>query len=112
MRQDGKEYNAWKAYGQAKTANILFAQSLADRLAGSGGQAYAVHPGCQYLLSLRSRIHVRRVLTGITVVPESKLQSNTAVTTELFMQGMELAEEKFGRMQRTIPHCVDESWLT
>ncbi len=39
------KYNKWKAYGQAKTANALFANALSRRLRGSGGLAFAVHPG-------------------------------------------------------------------
>jgi len=38
-------YDKWKAYGQAKTANALFANALARRLRASGGLAFAVHPG-------------------------------------------------------------------
>lgn len=38
-------YDKWKAYGQSKTANSLFALGLNARLKGSGGQAFAVHPG-------------------------------------------------------------------
>ncbi len=38
-------YDKWRAYGQAKTANALFANALARRLAGSGGLAFSVHPG-------------------------------------------------------------------
>lgn len=38
-------YDKWKAYGQSKTANSLFALGLDARLKGSGGQAFAVHPG-------------------------------------------------------------------
>ncbi|WP_081736665.1 SDR family NAD(P)-dependent oxidoreductase [Arthrobacter sp. MA-N2] len=38
-------YDKWKAYGQAKTANALFAVEL-DRLGKSAGvRAFAVHPG-------------------------------------------------------------------
>ncbi len=39
------DYNKWKAYGQAKTANALFANALSRRLKDSGGLAFAVHPG-------------------------------------------------------------------
>ncbi len=39
------EYNKWKAYGQAKTANALFANALSRRLRDAGGLAFAVHPG-------------------------------------------------------------------
>jgi NAD(P)-dependent dehydrogenase (short-subunit alcohol dehydrogenase family) len=40
-----REYDKWKAYGQAKTANALFAVELNRRLQGSGVTANAVHPG-------------------------------------------------------------------
>ncbi len=42
---NGKTYNPWKAYGQSKTANILFTVSLRERLSSKGISAFAVHPG-------------------------------------------------------------------
>ncbi|MEE4360474.1 MAG: oxidoreductase [Pseudomonadales bacterium] len=38
-------YDKWQAYGQAKTANALFARALHPRLAEAGGHAFSVHPG-------------------------------------------------------------------
>jgi NAD(P)-dependent dehydrogenase (short-subunit alcohol dehydrogenase family) len=38
-------YDKWKAYGQSKSANALFANALSRRLAPSGGLAFGVHPG-------------------------------------------------------------------
>ncbi len=38
-------YDKWVAYGQSKTANVLFAVELERRLGGRGVHAYAVHPG-------------------------------------------------------------------
>jgi NAD(P)-dependent dehydrogenase (short-subunit alcohol dehydrogenase family) len=38
-------YKPWKAYGQSKLANLLFARQLARRLQGSNQTANAVHPG-------------------------------------------------------------------
>ncbi len=38
-------YDKWEAYGQAKTANALFAVELNRRLEPKGVTAYAVHPG-------------------------------------------------------------------
>jgi NAD(P)-dependent dehydrogenase (short-subunit alcohol dehydrogenase family) len=38
-------YDKWEAYGQAKTANSLFAVGLNRRLEPMGVNAYAVHPG-------------------------------------------------------------------
>ena len=38
-------YDKWEAYGQSKTANVLFAIELNRRLEPKGINAYAVHPG-------------------------------------------------------------------
>jgi NAD(P)-dependent dehydrogenase (short-subunit alcohol dehydrogenase family) len=40
-----RPYDPWLAYGQSKTANVLFAVGLTQRLAGDGIVANAVHPG-------------------------------------------------------------------
>jgi NAD(P)-dependent dehydrogenase (short-subunit alcohol dehydrogenase family) len=40
-----RAYDKWKAYGQAKTANALFAVELDRRLRPAGVAAFAVHPG-------------------------------------------------------------------
>ncbi|RYP10856.1 hypothetical protein DL764_000408 [Monosporascus ibericus] len=41
----GKTYNKWQAYGQSKTANMLFSLSLAERLGPKGLLAFSLHPG-------------------------------------------------------------------
>lgn len=43
----GRSYHGFCAYGQSKTANILHAVALNDRLGGKSVRAYAVHPGCK-----------------------------------------------------------------
>lgn len=40
-----RPYDPWLAYGQSKTANVLFAVEAARRWAGDGITANAVHPG-------------------------------------------------------------------
>jgi NAD(P)-dependent dehydrogenase (short-subunit alcohol dehydrogenase family) len=40
-----RPYDKWDAYGQSKTANILFTVALERRLGPVGVHAYAVHPG-------------------------------------------------------------------
>jgi NAD(P)-dependent dehydrogenase (short-subunit alcohol dehydrogenase family) len=40
-----RPYDKWSAYGQAKTANVLFAVELDRRLAARGVRANALHPG-------------------------------------------------------------------
>ncbi|MEO1968709.1 MAG: SDR family NAD(P)-dependent oxidoreductase [Sphingomonadaceae bacterium] len=42
---ESREYDKWQAYGQSKTANILFAVALEKRVKGKGIHAYALHPG-------------------------------------------------------------------
>ncbi|KAL8956711.1 MAG: hypothetical protein Q9183_006236 [Haloplaca sp. 2 TL-2023] len=71
--QDGRSYNPWYAYGQSKTANILFAHSLADKLAKRGAQAYVVHPG---------------------LITSSNLMNN--VSQEMFMEGWKIAVDANG----------------
>ena len=40
-----RPYDPWMAYGQSKTANVLFAVGLTQRFAAEGIRANAVHPG-------------------------------------------------------------------
>ncbi|KAK6858152.1 retinol dehydrogenase 13 [Apiospora arundinis] len=42
---DGETYNKWVAYGQSKTANMLFSLSLAEKLGKRGLLSYSLHPG-------------------------------------------------------------------
>ena len=38
-------YDKWQAYGESKTANVLFTVGLEARLGSAGVHAFAVHPG-------------------------------------------------------------------
>jgi len=40
-----RPYDKWEAYGQAKTANVLFSRELDRRFGDHDVHAYAVHPG-------------------------------------------------------------------
>jgi NAD(P)-dependent dehydrogenase (short-subunit alcohol dehydrogenase family) len=42
---DGREYEPWAAYGQSKTANVLFAVEASERWADDGITVNALHPG-------------------------------------------------------------------
>ncbi len=42
---NARPYDPWKAYGQSKTANALFALGLDRRAAAHGVRAFSVHPG-------------------------------------------------------------------
>ncbi|KAL4804377.1 hypothetical protein BDV18DRAFT_143067 [Aspergillus unguis] len=50
--REGETYNKWSAYGQSKTANVLMAVSLAERLGQKGLKAYSLHPGVIFSTSL------------------------------------------------------------
>jgi len=43
--QEGNDYDCWAAYAQSKTANVLFAAGLADKLRSKGIQSFALQPG-------------------------------------------------------------------
>ena len=43
--RDESSYEKWTAYGQSKTANILFTVELEKRLGGQGIHSFALHPG-------------------------------------------------------------------
>ncbi|KAJ5993775.1 short-chain dehydrogenase [Penicillium sp. IBT 35674x] len=43
--EDGKSYDKWQAYGQSKTANMLFSVSLAEKLGAKGVQSFSLYPG-------------------------------------------------------------------
>ncbi|KAI0853552.1 NAD(P)-binding protein [Daldinia vernicosa] len=53
---DGKAYDGWSAYGQAKTANILYSLELSRRLANKGVKSYAPHPGSIYTTNLANHL--------------------------------------------------------
>lgn len=48
------------AYGQSKTANILFTVELKRRLAGKGVESFSLHPGGELINSVLFRFDVRR----------------------------------------------------
>ncbi|KAG0645867.1 Translocon at the inner envelope membrane of chloroplasts 32 [Hyphodiscus hymeniophilus] len=46
--ENGKTYDPWLAYGQSKTANILFSVALAEKLGPKGILSFAAEPGTIY----------------------------------------------------------------
>lgn len=45
LNWEQREFRAQSAYAEAKVATVLYAQELAERLAGTGVTVYSVHPG-------------------------------------------------------------------
>ncbi|UCH30443.1 MAG: SDR family NAD(P)-dependent oxidoreductase, partial [Myxococcales bacterium] len=54
-------YNPWANYGQSKLANLLFANQLAKRFAGTAKTANSLHPGVIHTNLTRSMNPVARV---------------------------------------------------
>ncbi|KAL7910467.1 NAD(P)-binding protein [Trichoderma velutinum] len=85
--EDGKSYNPWLAYGQAKTANMLFTVSLAHskRLHERGISSFSVHPG-----AIESNLgkHVdKAVLESLRIVDEVNDEGARKVTHKTLAQG-------------------------
>ena len=51
-------YEPYIAYGQSKTANILFSVSLTGKLKERGVLSFSVHPGCERALLLRNAMKI------------------------------------------------------
>jgi NAD(P)-dependent dehydrogenase (short-subunit alcohol dehydrogenase family) len=64
-----RDYDKFRAYGAAKTANILHAVELDRRMSGSGVRAFAVHPG---MVATKLARHMTR--EDVTAVAELREQ--------------------------------------
>jgi len=71
--KNGESYNGWKAYGQAKSAQLLGTRGLASRLKGKGIAVLVAHPG---------------------VTLESKLLANSAIDQAYFGEAFAIAIER------------------
>ncbi len=60
-----RDYSPWKAYGQSKIANLLFAKELARRLEGTRKTANSVHPGVIFTNLSRHMNPLVRVAFGL-----------------------------------------------
>jgi WW domain-containing oxidoreductase len=62
-----KGYSPWRAYGQSKMANLLFAKELARRFAGTARTANALHPGVIFDTNLNRSMAMPRVVLGAVI---------------------------------------------
>ncbi|KAI9648430.1 hypothetical protein NHQ30_003064 [Ciborinia camelliae] len=77
--EDGEGYDAWKAFGQSKTAMLLWNTALAKRLVDKGVATIVVHPGTTL---------------------ETKLLGNSSVDQELLAEAYNLAiERNYGKQE-------------
>ena len=77
---NGERYDPFLSYAQSKTANMLFAVGLADRLGKRGLTAVSMHPG---------------------IVLGTQLPHGTYTTKEQFFQDMLATEDKYGTKFRS-----------
>jgi NAD(P)-dependent dehydrogenase (short-subunit alcohol dehydrogenase family) len=83
-----REYEPWLAYGQSKTANVLFAVEATRRWAGDGILANALHPGgirtnLQRYVSDEELDRMRRAAAGADAGPSWKTTEQGAATSVL-----------------------------
>jgi NAD(P)-dependent dehydrogenase (short-subunit alcohol dehydrogenase family) len=55
-KPNGDSYDGWTAYGQSKTANVLFSVALTKKLAKYGIESFSVHPGSIYTTNLAAHL--------------------------------------------------------
>ncbi|KAF8891618.1 hypothetical protein CPB84DRAFT_1848908 [Gymnopilus junonius] len=60
----GRTYHPWRGYGQSKTANVLMALSLADKLGKRGLLAFSVHPG-GILTNLANHLDLNQAMANL-----------------------------------------------
>jgi NAD(P)-dependent dehydrogenase (short-subunit alcohol dehydrogenase family) len=77
-----RPYDPWLAYGQSKTANVLFAVEATRRWAADGITANAVHPGAIATTNL-SRHMDREVLAQLRAANTYKTIEQGAATSVL-----------------------------
>ncbi|QZD87330.1 SDR family NAD(P)-dependent oxidoreductase [Qipengyuania psychrotolerans] len=88
---ESRDYDKWVSYGQSKTANVLFAVGLENRLADKGIHAYSLHPGGimtnlsrhmsqQDMADLMERIRKNAEAAGQTPEPFKTIPQGAATT--------------------------------
>ncbi len=88
---ESRDYDKWVSYGQSKTANVLFAVGLENRLAEKGIHAYSLHPGGimtnlgrhmseQDMTNLMERIRKNAEASGQTPEPFKTIPQGAATT--------------------------------
>jgi len=76
-----RDYSPWASYGQSKLANLLFANHLAKRLAGTRKTANSLHPGVIHTNLARSMNPIARAALAIGAPLVLKTIPEGAATT-------------------------------
>jgi len=78
---DGKDYDTWKAYGQSKTANILFSVGLNLR----GVKSFSLHPGS--ITSQLQQYMTEEIRNAGVKILEASNQSISTIVRKTLQQG-------------------------
>ena len=77
-----RPYDKWKAYGQSKSANSLFAVELDARMKDRGIRAFAVHPGRIISTELARYISIEDLIAAGIRRPDGSLDQSSTKTVE------------------------------
>ncbi|TGO36340.1 hypothetical protein BHYA_0128g00270 [Botrytis hyacinthi] len=88
----GKTYNAWKAFGQSKTAMLLWNIALGKRLANRGISTLVVHPGSESLTMYG--VVQESYIDNTEVTFETKILENSSIDQEQLAEACKLATER------------------
>jgi NAD(P)-dependent dehydrogenase (short-subunit alcohol dehydrogenase family) len=67
-----REYDPWSAYGQSKTANILFALAADERGRDHGIRAFSVHPGSIAGTGLQKHVGDEEQVAAGVITPDGR----------------------------------------
>ena len=77
-----RPYDKWKAYGQSKSANSLFAVELDARMKDRGVRAFAVHPGRILSTELVRYISIEDLIAAGIRRPDGSLDQSSTKSVE------------------------------
>ncbi|EMD90655.1 hypothetical protein COCC4DRAFT_47329 [Bipolaris maydis ATCC 48331] len=109
--QGSNGYQGFAAYGQSKTANILFSVSINKKLGGKGIRSYAVHPGTIWT-NISRDLGSEEIAAVEKASPFSKNLDQGAATVLVAALDPALNEEKGiflddCQMIEAMPHATD-----
>ena len=88
------DYEAWPAYSQSKTANVLFTKELDARYADRGVRSFAVHPGVistdlSRSLSEQDQAWVEEQVTAAGIIRKTPQQGAATTLVAATTEGLE-----------------------
>jgi NAD(P)-dependent dehydrogenase (short-subunit alcohol dehydrogenase family) len=105
LMYERKSFSASDAYNQSKLANVLFTTALAQRLAGTGVTANALHPGVVATELIREYpAIVRKVVQFFMLTPEKGAQTSLYLAMSPDVAGV--TGKYFDKSREKLPAAV------